>query len=130
MLLSKFNTKTKQIEKVLEALDNLPDQQVVELLDLTHEEHQFKDRNLFLRKVNTFEFAKESPLDIEGLIEGSKIQLQGRESRRMLNGGFASVLSHMNLFAVTAQLQNREKWTCLKKKLRSYIARQKKLTML
>ena len=115
MLLSKFNTKTKQIEKVLEALDNLPDQQVVELL--THEEHQFIDRNLFLRKVNTFEFAKESPLDIEGLIEGSKIQLQGRESRRMLNGGFASVLSHMNLFAVTAQLQNREKMDMLKKKI-------------
>ena len=80
--------------------------------------------------MNTFEFAKESPLDIEGLIEGSKIQLQGRESRRMLNGGFASVLSHMNLFAVTAQLQNREKMDMLKKKLQRYIARQKKLTML
>ena len=42
MLLSKFNTKTKQIEKVLEALDNLPDQQVIELL--THEASIYRQK--------------------------------------------------------------------------------------
>ena len=109
MLRANKNSKAKQLPLVLEAIDKLSDEDV--LLVPTHEELQQIDRHLFVRKVNEVDVSNEAGIDIESLLGGEHFQLQGRDSRRFFNGGFSSTLQHMNLFAVMAQLQNREKLT-------------------
>jgi hypothetical protein len=111
MAVAAHNTKGKQISKILEVLENMLDTEVVNFL--THEEHQYIDRNLFIRQVNAFEFSKESNIEIEAVVA---ITLQGRDARKMYNGGFSSVLAHMNSFAILAQLENRERMDGLMEK--------------
>ena len=92
---------------MLEAFEQISDAGIVALL--THEEHVEIDRNLFLRKVNQAQFLNEADIDIVFLLEGCKLDLTGREARKMLNGSFSVTLQHMNLVVLQAQLQNREK---------------------
>ena len=115
MLRANKNSKAKQLPLVLEAIDTLSDEDV--LLLPTHKELQQIDRHLFVRKVNEVDVANKAGIDIESLLGGEHFQLQGRDSRRFFNGGFSSTLQHMNLFAVMAQLQNREKLTEYMKKI-------------
>lgn len=113
-----LNTKAKQLEKIDEILNTMSEEEVVKLI--SDEEHQLLDRALFVRRVTKTDFAKGSQLDVEAIIKGSHFDLQGRDARRFFNGGFTNTLRHMNLFALMAQIQNREK-------LDSYIAHIAKL---
>lgn len=105
--LSAANTKSAQVSEILRMIVDFKDEEILSLI--TSEEHQMIDKSLFVRAVNKFEVAAESRIDIAACLKGANFQLPGREARRMLNGGFLNALNHINLFAVTAILQNREK---------------------
>lgn len=105
--ISNCNTKALQLGQIKEYLEKLSDENILDLIK--SEENQMIDRALFVRRVQKFEVASSSCIDIDITFKDMNFQLPGREARRMLNGGFMNTLQHLNLFAVMATLQNREK---------------------